>query len=406
MLVLFLVGASNYIDRNIIGVLLEQVKTEFHASDTRLGLLSGLSFAVLYASLGIPVARWADLGNRKVLITLALAAWSVMTCLCGFASTFWQLLVFRFAVGAGEAGAIPPAQSLLADYWPPMARARAIGIFNMSSTVGYGVALVLGGAIAQAYGWRAAFITVGILGGGFAPLTYFVLKEPRQDARYPLRSTDRESTLAAMRNLLGKPAFRNIVAGIVLYFLMSYGALVFIVSFMIREHGLSVARSGLTFGTISAFGAIVGNLSGGALADRLASRDIAWFARLGGWGMIVALPLYELSLSAPTIIVMVPLLFLATVVLTGLIPAMFAALHAVCGSKRRALAVAVAFFFANLIGLGLGPVLAGSLSDALSPRYGLAEGLRYALMTVMTAFVPAGWFLLRAAPHIKTDAEP
>ena len=405
LFVLFLVSASNYIDRNIIGVLLEQIKTEFHASDTKLGALSGNSFALFYATLGIPVARWADRGDRKLVMTLSLSVWSLMTVLCGLSSTFWQLAAARFGVGAGEAGAIPPAQSLLADYFPPQERARAIGVFMMSSTVGYAVALVLGGWIAQTFGWRTAFMIVGLLGIALTPLTQLVLKEPRRVAQFKTRSENHESTRTAIRSLLGKAAYRNILGAIVGYFLMSYGALVFIVSFMIRAHGLNVAQAGATFGTISAVGAVIGNLGGGALADRLAARDIAWLGRVAGWGMILAMPLYELALLAPTIAVMAPLLLCSTVLLTGVVPPLFSALHVVCGSKRRAISVAVAFFFANLVGLGLGPIIAGSISDTLAGSFGPADGLRCALMIVTAVFLPAGWLMMRAARHLNADAE-
>lgn len=405
LLVLFLVGTSNYVDKNIIGVLLDSIKREFQASDTMLGLLSGLSFALFYATLGIPVARWADRGDRKWIMTLSLTVWSAMTILCGLASTFWQLAAARFGVGAGEAGAIPPAQSLLADYYPPAQRARAIGIFMMSATLGYAIALVLGGWITQHYGWRAAFLVVGLLGFVLAPLTYSILKEPRRVPQFAVSIADKESIFAAIRILLAKPAYRNILVSIVGYFLMSYGAMVFIVSLMIRAYGLSVAQAGATFGAISAIGAVVGNLVGGALADRLAAKDVAWHARLAGWSMIAAVPFYEFALYAPTIVIMVPLLVLATVLMWGVVPPMFSALHAVCGSRRRAMAIAVAFFFANLIGLGLGPVIAGSLSDIFSVTHGTAEGLRYALMVVVIVFVPAGCVMLRAGRYLKSDAE-
>jgi predicted MFS family arabinose efflux permease len=403
--VLFFVGASNYVDRNIIGVLLESIKKEFLVSDAMLGLLSGISFALFYATLGIPLARWADRGNRKLIMTVSLTIWSLMTTMCGFAHTFWQLAAARVGVGAGEAGAIPSAQSLLADYYPPAQRAQAIGIFMMSSTVGYAIAVVLGGWIAQNYGWRAAFSVVGLLGLALAPLTHRSLKEPRLISRFRVIPQNHETIPTAIRLLFGKPAYRNILWAIILYFLMSYGALVFIVSFMIRVHGLSVARAGAIYGVVSAIGAVIGNVGGGALSDRLGLRDVAWLGRLAGWGMIAAMPLYELALSVSSIGALTTLLLFATVLLMGVTPPTYTALHMVCGSKRRAIAVAFAFFLANLLGLGLGPVLAGFLSDKLALTYGIAQGLRYALMIVMLVFVPGGWFMLRASRYLEADAE-
>jgi MFS family permease len=405
LLVLFLIGTCNFVDRNVIGVLFEQIKAEFQASDTVLGLLSGLSVALFYATLGIPVARWADRGDRKRVIAVSVSIWSVMTVLCGFASSFWQLLVARFGVGAGEAGAVPPAQSLIADYYSPTERARAIGIFMMSGSAGYALGLILGGWIAQHYGWRAVFVFFGVLGLALAPLAHFKLNEPRRDAPPVPSSSESESGIAACRALFAKPAYRLLVAGIVVYYVMAYGAFVFIVSHMIRAHGLSVAQAGALVGVISAAAAIVGSYGGGALADRLAARDITWLPRFAGWAMIAAIPLYEVALGASTLHAMVPALVLAVIVHSAVVPPAFSAVHAVCGSKRRALAVAVVFFFANLIGLGLGPILSGALSDAFGAVYGSADGLRYALMVMMSVLLPAGWLMLRAARTFSSGAE-
>jgi MFS family permease len=405
LLVLFLVGTSNFVDKNIIGVVLEEIKTEFQVSDTRLGLLSGISFALLYATLGIPVARWADRHNRKLVITLSLCVWSLTTILCGLANTFWQLAASRFGVGAGEAGAIPPAQSLLADYYPPAERARAIGIFMLSGAAGYALGLVLGGFIAQNFGWRATFIMFGLAGLTLAPLSHFILKEPRSTAEIAVRSESDESIMDSIRVLLAKPAYRYVLAAMVVYWLIAYGAVVFIVSLMIRVHGVNVAQAGALFGAVSAVGSVIGSLGGGALADRLAARDMAWLSRVAGWGLIAAIPFWELALWSTSIITMVPFLFLAMVLICASSPCGFAAIHVVCGSKRRALSVALALFFANLIGLGLGPIITGGLSDMLGSAYGSGNGLRYALMIVMSLLLPAGWLYLRSAKHLRADTE-
>lgn len=404
-LVLFLVGTLNGIDRNIVSVLLEDIKAEFRVSDSMLGLLSGLAFALFYAALGVPIARWADRGDRARIVTLSLLIWSAMTALCGAAATFWQLVLARFGVGAGEGGTLPAAHSLLADYYPPAERARAIGIFTMSSAAGFAVALVLGGYIVQSYGWRTALIGVGLIGIAFTPLTHVFLGEPRRLAHFDRRSTKKESTLSAARALWAKSSYRSILGAIVVYFLMAAGAFVFIVPLLIRVHGLNVSQAGTVYGAISTVAAVVGSLGGGALADRLAARDIAWLARLAGFGLLVAVPLYELALCQSEVRALVPLLLLATTVLYSVVPSMYSALHVVCGSKRRAFAVAAAFFFANLIGAGLGPVLTGALSDRFGIEYGTGRGLLYALMIVVTILLPVSWLMFRAARHLGADAE-
>jgi MFS family permease len=405
LVVLFLVATSSYIDKNIIGVLLQPIKDEFQVSDTMLGLLSGLTFAMFYATLGIPVARWADRGDRRLIITISLTFWSVMTALCGFAQSFWQLAAARIGVGAGEAGAIPPAQSLIADYFPPERRGKALGGFMMASMAGYVLGVVVGGQIAQAYGWRAAFLIVGLPGVLLAVIARLLLDEPRHRPAFAIGATSHEPLRESFRALIAKPSFVNILIAMVLYFLIAYGAFVFVIAYLIRAHGISVGQASAIFGGVSTFGAIAGNAIGGTLTDRLAQRDLAWTARLPGWGLLLAFPAYELAFLMPSLATTVVVLVFAGVLLTGAVPPMFAALHTICGSKRRAMSVAIIFFFANLIGLGLGPVIAGSLSDAFAKSVGPAEGLRYAMMLVMVIFLPCGYYMLRAARTLTADAE-
>lgn len=405
LFVLFLIGTSNFADRNIIGVLLEPIRLEFHVRDTQLGLLSGLSFALFYATLGIPAALWADRGDRKRIITIALTLWSVMTALCGFAHTFWQLAAARVGVGVGEAGAIPAAQSLIADYYLPEQRGRAIGVFTTSSTAGYVLALVLGGWIAGHYGWRAAFLVIASLGLLIVPLSHLVLREPRRRRGAGAGVETGESLVAALRFLAVKPSYRLVLLGIVLYFFMAYGALVFTVPFMMRSHSYTVAQAGGLFGTIAAVGALIGSLGGGAISDRFAQRDVSAPARVAAYGMLCAWPACELALIASGRTLMAIWLTVALIAISAAVPAMFTTLHTVCGSKRRAMAVALAFFFANLLGLGIGPVITGFISDHLASVYGSADGLRYALMVVFGFFIPASWVMLLAVRYIRADAE-
>jgi len=211
--------------------------------------------------------------------------------------------------------------------------------------------------------------------------------------------------MTAIRALLCKRAYRNILGALVVYFLMAYGALIFIVSLMIRAYGLSTAQAGATFGAVAAVGTLVGSVVGGAFADRLASKDLAWLCRLAGWGVIVTLPMFEGALWTHSIIAMSILLLVGSTVLSGVVPPVFSAIQVVCGSQRRALSVALVYFFANMVGFGLGPVITGALSDRFGAVYGSADGLRYALMIVMCVLLPSAWLMLRAAPHIAAEAE-
>jgi len=395
--ILFLVYASNNTDRNILGVLLPQIKTEFHISDTQLGLLSGIVFACFYATLGLPLARWADRGDRTRILSFSLIVWSVMTTLCGLTQTFWQLVAARLGVGAGEAGAMPPAQSLLADYFPPEKRSGAMGIFMMASSMGYAGGLILGGYIAQHYGWRNAFLFVGIAGLLLGPIALSVLKEPRKV--FPSKVVA-EPFRAASGALFRLPAYRYILYAVVIYFFMGYGALVFIVSLMTRLFGLSVQEAGANFGTMSMIAAVIGNLLGGQLGDRLARRNLANLPRTAGWAMIISAPLFMFALAQPSMAAMQIPLFLAMVALNVMAAPMFSSLYLVCDANRRATGLSIVLLFANLVGLGLGPVLTGFISDTLTPTYGPAEGLRWGLVAICSVMIVGGAFMLRAARHV------
>lgn len=397
--VLFFVGASNNIDRNILGVLLPQIKAEFVLSDTELGLLSGIVFAFFYATLGIPIARWADRGDRPIILSLSLLVWSATTALCGLAQTFWQLALARIGVGAGEAGALPTAQSLIADYFAPEKRAGAMGVFILSAAMGYAGGLILGGYVAQHYGWRSAFLIVGIAGVVMAPVCALLLKEPR---KIIAAKTVAEPMRVALSELIKNPAYRCILYAMVIYFFMGYGALVFIVSLMTRLFGVNVQVAGATFGTIAVIGAVVGSLLGGFLSNHLAKRGLANVPRTAGWAMIICVPVFEYALSRSTLSAMYVPLFLGVMLQNVMSPPMFTSLYLVCDSNRRATALAIVLLFANLVGLGLGPFIAGAISDYLAPTYGPAESLRWAIMILFLVMFAAGGFMLRAARYIET----
>ncbi len=403
--ILFLVSMSNYVDRQILSVLLEPIKSEFGVSDTALGLLTGLSFALFYATLGLPIARLADRSDRKVIITAALVVWSAMTMACGQAATFTQLVLARIGVGAGEAGAIPPAQSLLADYYPPERRTRALAAFTLASTAGFLIGLAGGGWVAQHYGWRTAFVVAGAPGLVIAVIVHLFLQEPRNASGGLRTSGAPEHLRVTVAALATKPAYVLIVSSMVLYFLMAYGALVFVPSFMVRVHHLTIAEAGLRFAVASGAGAVLGTLGGGWLSDRLAARNIAWLARLPGWGLLLAWPVHVAAFLAPSLSMSLVMLFTGALLLSAVVPSQYSALHAVCGSPRRATAVAVAFLFTNLIGLGLGPVIAGAMSDAFAASFGPAEGLRFSLAAIVVMFLPAGVLMLYAARRLAADAE-
>lgn len=402
--ILFLVGTSSSVDRVIISVLLEPIRHEFGVSDTMLGLLSGLSFALLYSVLGLPIARYADRGDRRLLITIAIGVWSVMTMLCGVAQSFLQLLLARIGVGVGEAGATPPAQSLIVDYFPASARARAIGILSTSGTAGYLLGLTLGAQLVTHYGWRTTLLLFGLPGLLVAALAWFVLDEPRRRHGEGAAPAAGEGFGTSLRLLARKPAFVRLLIGFTIYHFVAYGSLVFIPSYLVRVVGIPIDQAGLWYGLTSGFAVLVGSLGGGTLSDRLVRRDSRWIAWFPAAGYaLAALP------SVGMFLIRDFQLFLIVSTISGILlyaslPAAFAAIHAVCGSARRATAIALVLFFGNLLGFGLGPVVTGALSDLFSARVG-PQGLGYALLLMMALTIPTALMMLSAARAVPDDIE-
>jgi MFS family permease len=403
--VLFLVSTSNYLDRNVISVLLEPIKQEFHVSDTMLGLLGGFCFSIFYAVFGMPVARWADRGNRRTVITVALAIWSLMTLCCGLAQTFVQLAIARIGVGAGEAGAIPPAQSLIADYFSPQQRATAIAIFTSAATAGYLLGFGFGGYVAATHGWRMAFLVAGAPGLLLAVITRIGLSEPRLRPGFQAARTAGESVRETLTHLMAKRSFRYALVGCVLYFLMAYGALIFIPSYLVRTLHVPLARVSVVVGSVSAVAGVVGTLGGGWIADRLARRDVRWLAWIPAAALIVATPFEIAALCANSFLAYLTISFVGGALIAAGLPPVFAAIHAVCGSPRRATAIAIVLFSATLIGGGFGPLVSGAISDSLTVWYG-ADGLRYALIAMMPLLAASGacfYFFAQAMPKDIED---
>lgn len=403
--ILFLVSTSNYFDRNVMSVLLEPIRQEFGVSDTMLGLLTGICFALLYAIAGMPVARWADRGDRRTIITLAVVVWSVMTVFCGLAQTFSQLAIARVGVGIGESGAIPPAQSLVADYYPPERRATAIAILTGAATTGYLLGIGLGGYLAASNGWRSVFIMAGAPGVLFAMIARLFLKEPRLALGFTTNSIeDRENLKETFARLIAKRSFLYAFVGCLLYFFYAYSVLSFVPAFLLRVLHASLTRASVTYGTVEATASLLGTLGGGWLADRSARSDIRWLAWIPAIAFVVSGLIYIGSFAANDLGSFMVLDFLASVILAGGLPPVFAAIHAVCGSRRRATAIAIVIFSATLFGGGVGPLVSGALSDAFGAKYG-TEGLRYSLASMMTLLIAAGGALYYSGQAIPSDLE-
>lgn len=404
LFLLFLVFTSSHVDRQILAILLEPIKHELSLSDTQLGFLSGIAFAIFYATLGIPMAMWADRSNRRNIITLALATWSGMTVLCGMAANFWQLALARIGVGVGEAGSSPPSHSIIADMYSPTERATAMGTFSLGINCGLLIGFLVGGWINQWYGWRAAFWVVGAPGLALAVLVRYSLREPPRGYAEGLQAAAHEapSLKAVVTYMWSTPALRHIVAGATLASFVGYGVVLWLPSFLVRSHGLQSGTIGVLLAIgFGVFGA-VGTFMGGQLADRLGKRDIRWSVWVVGVAILLAMP-FSLSfyLAKDT----------STALTIGIVPALlggaylgpsFALNQGLVPVQMRSVASAIILFVANIIGLGLGPQTVGILSDLFSAQVG-SESLRYALLTLACVNLWTAFHYFRAGRTLQAD---
>jgi len=396
--ILLIVYIFNFIDRQIVNILAEPIAKDLDLSDTQIGLMTGLAFALFYTILGIPIARLADRSStsRPKVIAIALGVWSAMTALCGLAQNFTQLLLARIGVGVGEAGCTPPAHSLISDIVPPEKRSSALAFYSLGIPVGTLMGMIIGGTLADYVGWREAFVIVGLPGVALALLVWFVLKDPRQaDAAAILRGRNQPAALPirqALKEVMGSRAFVLLLfAGSAASFL-AYGKTTWTTIFFQRTHDLSPGQVGLWFGLLSGFGGMLGTLLGGYLADRFGAINRRHVLSAPAIGMALAVPLALAAYQAPSWPLALGLLFIPTVFNSFYYGPTYSAAQGLVPLRARAIAAATLLFFQNLIGLGLGPLFFGMLSDLLQPAYG-GESVRYVLYgAAFLGLVPAFFF--------------
>ncbi|MFQ5634981.1 MAG: spinster family MFS transporter [Gammaproteobacteria bacterium] len=403
---LFLVAFFNYMDRYMLAVLLPAIKTDLSLSDTQIGFITGVAFTLFYATLGIPIARLADRGSRRMIVSVAMVVWSAMTALCGLATNFAQLAVARVLVGVGEAGATPPSHSLLADVFPKSERGRALSVTSLGAPVGILAGFLLGGWLATAYSWRVALFAVAVpgllLGAGLSR----GLPEPVRggaDGVSPAQAADAVPFRVTMTALLGNATFRNVSIATGLYTVVWLGVVQWLPSFYIRSFGLSLAEVSTWLAFILSGSQIAGMLIGGYLADRLGRRDLRWYAWLPAAAIFCSIPMFVVALLAThatlALLAMFPPFMIS--IMQG--PASFATVQGVADVRMRATAAALMLLITNQIGGIFGAQSVGILSDLLAANYG-ADSLRYALLIVVLIFcVWASWHYFRAARTIRVD---
>lgn len=405
LFILVLVYTFNFIDRQIIGILAIPIKADLGLTDTELGLMGGLAFALFYTGLGIPIAMLADRFNRTWIMTIALATWSVMTAVCGLAGNFWQLFFARMGVGVGEAGGVAPAYSLIADYFPPSQRGRAMSIFSFGIPIGSAIGIVFGGVIASMLDWRLAFFIIGVAGIVIAPIFKLTIKEPVRGGFDKQRGSTRPPGLARIfRTLSRKPSFWLVSLGAACSSMMGYGMFFWLPSFFVRSFGLSLLNASLYFGAVLLVGGLAGIWAGGWLADRFGQVHRSRYITIPALAFIITVPFYAVAiLSTSMWLTFIVLLVPVALGLVWLGPVISVIQHLV-PPNMRATASAVFLFINNLIGIGLGTFAIGWLSDTLALQYG-EDSLRYSILAGTGFYVLAAGLFFIAARWIEQDWE-
>lgn len=412
---LTLVYTFNFIDRQVLVILQEQIREELGLMDWQLGMLSGFAFALFYSVLGLPIAHFSENFGRKRVVAIALAFWSLMTAVSGAAQNFVHLLLMRVGVGVGEAGGSPPSHSMISDIFPRNRRAFALSIYSMGVYFGYLFAYSLGGWVAEDLGWRATFVVVGLPGVLLAVVLALTVREPPrglaengyvipENAAPGSDASSRPAFFDTLRLLWSKKSFRHLAMAASLHSLVGYGIGNFVPSFIIRAYDMPIGDLGWRLALITGVGGAFGVAFSGWLTDRLSHRSQKWYLWAPAIALIITLPLSLLAFLAPTMgemfLAYVPYAILGAMWLG---PSL-AITHSLVGLRQRAVASAALFFIINLIGLGLGPLTIGIISDLLRPEFGDADGLRYAIIAVaLTAktWCIAHFFL--AARYLERD---
>ena len=351
LVLLTLVYALNFIDRQILVILQESIKADMDLSDSQLGLLTGFAFAIFYVSVGIPIARWADVGNRRNIVSLAIAVWSGMTALSGLTQNFWQLLLARIGVGVGEAGGSPPSHSIISDYYPAEQRGSALSFYSTGVYLGILFGFLIGGWINSQFGWRAAFFVVGVPGFLVALLVRFTIREPLRgglDGRAHETPATFGATLSKLKSF---GSFRLFAIGAGLNAFSSYGIGNFMPSFLIRSHDFTSMQVGTSLALITGIGGALGTYFGGVLADRFGADDKRWYLWIAAIPGACSVPLMLSAVFVGDPRLALAFLFFATMLGAFYLGPTIAISHTMVSPSMRAMASAILFFILNFINI-------------------------------------------------------
>jgi predicted MFS family arabinose efflux permease len=404
LVLLTIIYSFNFIDRQLLAILQESIKADLGLSDGQLGLLTGFAFAVFYVTAGLPIARWADRGNRSNIVAASLFTWSFMTAISGLAQNYWHLLLARIGVGVGEAGGSPPSHSIISDIFPPEKRASAMGFYSTGVNIGILFGFLLGGWLNEYFGWRVAFMVVGAPGVLLAVLVWFTLPEP---IRGMADAKQKEIAHASFKDVLSllwqSRCFVFLALGASLQAFASYASSNWTASFIIRSFNMSTGELGTWLALTMGLAGAIGVFGGAVLADKLAVKDKRWYAWLPTIAGFICVPFLIASFLADDVYMVLALTVIPGLLFNVYLGTTIATTHSLVGARMRATASAILFLILNIIGLGLGPSSVGLLSDYYEPSMGV-ESLRYAMLSVIPAavFLSAGCFFF-AAKTLRQD---
>jgi MFS transporter, Spinster family, sphingosine-1-phosphate transporter len=396
--VLTAILAFNYTDRFALGVVLQDIKVDLQLSDAQLGLLSGIAFALFYALMGVPIARLADRGNRVVITAVATATWSIAVALCGASRTFVELMLVRVGVGAGEAGCVPPALSLIADHFDRTERPRAVAAYIQGISISMIIGFFAAGWLTEKFGWRAAFPMIGLPGLALGLLAFFTLKEPRKNSHLVAKAlTKRPTAREAWAVVWGSVTFRHLMYAIAIMWFFSYGTMQWTPAFLVRSFGMKPGPLGTWLAAVYGLGNIIGTYWGGEWCMRRARNNegrqlkmIAIATAISG----IFQALVYIPMTAPTYYWAFAWLAIATIASAMSNGPCFSVIQALMPENVRATAFSLVYLFGNLVGLGLGPWLAGVLSDLMVPITG-SESLRFSMLLLCPGFIWGAWHMWR-----------
>jgi len=405
--VLLLVYIFNFVDRQIIGILAQPIKRDLGLTDTQLGLMGGIAFALFYTGLGIPIARLADRKSRVKIVAISLGLWSGFTALCGFASNFWQLFLARMGVGVGEAGGVAPSYSLISDTFPPQERARAYAVFSFGIPIGSALGIFFGGWVAHAIDWRTAFIIVGAAGLLIVPLLWLTVPEPPRGRFEKTSGSAAEPPPsppfgAVIATLAAKKSFWFMAFGAASSSITGYGLLFWLPSFFQRSYHLSLVETSMFYGTIILLGGVVGTWAGGVLGDKLGQASKRAYALVPAAAFVIAVPCFAVGVSLENLAVGFFLFLIPQAMSLVWLGPVITAIQQIVAPSMRATASAIFLFINNLLGIGIGTFIFGYASDLLTATYG-DQALRYSILYGLSFYAVAALLFVLASKSLERD---